>query len=71
MPRTSKKLISGFDYQNGCAVEFTKSEWVITIEKAIMHGGFRRVENGETFLHGKDGLLICEVYENIGLKKCD
>lgn len=71
MPRISKKLIPGFDYSKGKQVEFTKVDWVNLIEKIIIHGGFRRVENGETFLHGKDGIMICEIYQNVQVKKCD
>lgn len=37
--------------------------------KAIKaNGGFRRVEDGETFAHAADGSLIWEAYGNVSLK---
>jgi hypothetical protein len=46
-------------------VDEIKAYWVQRLKEIIRNGGFRRVEGGETFLHGPDGRIKAEVYANI------
>lgn len=59
---SAMKLIDGFDYRIPGPVSHPRAEWVRMLREAIAHGGFRRAEWKETFAHGKDGLLLFEVY---------
>lgn len=43
----------------------TRSEWQEIIAEEIKAGGSRRVEYGETFIHGKNGILRHEIYANV------
>ncbi len=60
--------MKGFNYTAQAEFDLPVAELreeIITITKA---GGFRRVEDGETFLHGKDGKIIWEAYGNMAAK---
>lgn len=59
MPRT----IQGFDYRTGRPRDMSLRDW--RQEIALIEGARRRVENGETFIHALDQLLVLEVYERI------
>lgn len=59
--RTTK----GFDYTTGQPTEHTRAQWQALMAAAIAAGGRRRVENGETFIHGKDARIVAEIYTNV------
>jgi hypothetical protein len=46
------KRIDGFDYVTQKPVSLTRKEWINRIADAQKCGGRRRVEQGETFIHG-------------------
>lgn len=56
------QLIDGFDYRTGQAVQKSRADWRDALAQVVNAGGRRRVDGGETFAHGKDGLLLFEVY---------
>jgi hypothetical protein len=58
-------LIDGFDYRTHQPVSLTREAWQAEITSAIRAGGRRRVENGETFLHGPNARLIAEIYARV------
>lgn len=58
-------LLQGFDYRTGRARELSVREW--RQEIALIEGARRRVENGETFIHGAGGLLALEIYARVTL----
>ena len=62
---SSKKKIPGFDEITRQPVERTRAEWQALIAKTIAAGGRRRFEKGETFIHGRDALLIAEIFANV------
>lgn len=62
---TRNKYLPGFDYRAGTAVTLTRGEWRERLGRCVASGGFRRVEHGETFGHGADGLVVFEVYANL------
>ena len=64
---TSPRLVAGFDYKFGKPLSHTMPEWRVRLRDVVKAGGFRRVENGETFAHGKDGLLLFEVYARVNV----
>ena len=45
------KSLKGWDYRQDKAVERTTKEWKQDLADVIKRGGFRRIENGETFAH--------------------
>lgn len=59
--KTTMKL-NGFDYRSGTECAQDSREWRGQMAEALANGGFRRVENGETFVHGSDGTIQFEVY---------
>ena len=61
----SKRLIEGFDYQAQRPVSLPRKEWVERLAAVIKGGGRRRVENGETFGHSKDGRIAFECYSTL------
>ena len=66
----SRKLIPGFTYTpTRREAEWTREEWQKRIAAALADGGFRRVEHGETFIHGADGLIQAEIYANVSARK--
>lgn len=56
------RVIPGFDYRTQKPAQRTRAEWREDLRAVIKAGGQRRAENGETFAHGKDGLIVFEVY---------
>lgn len=64
-----KRLIPGFDEIIQKPVEKTRAEWQALIAQTIAAGGRRRFEKGETFIHGRDALLIAEIYANVPAPK--
>ena len=62
-------LIPGFDEVTHQPVEKTRTEWQALMAQAIAAGGRRRVEKGETFIHGPDALLIAYIYANVPAPK--
>ena len=59
----------GHDYR--AHVDFDKPVQVLRNEaqEILAAGGFRRVENGETFIHSSDGIIAFEVYDNLRIKE--
>jgi len=55
----------GFDYRLGRSVERARAEWRELLRTTIAAGGRRRVEAGETFIHGADGKIVAEIYSNV------
>lgn len=62
-----KKVLQGFDYRLRKQVERSRQEWREELQKTVAHGGFRRVDHGETFGHDAKGLIEFEIYENVSL----
>lgn len=58
----SKNKLQGFDYRAGATTERPRRDWRDDLAQAVSAGGYRRVEHGETFVHGPDGRLLFEVY---------
>jgi hypothetical protein len=55
--------IAGFIYTKaGTPAKYTRPEWREQIKRLTDGGGFTRQEFGETFVHGKDGLIAAEIY---------
>lgn len=63
------KKIDGFDYLAGTSVRLTTTQVKQIIRVIVEAGGFRRVENGETFLHDKSGKIVYEFYSNVNVTK--
>ena len=63
-----RALIEGFDYTTHQRVELTRQQWQAQIATAVAAGGRRRVEGGETFIHGAGARIIAEAYANIPAK---
>lgn len=61
-------IIDGFDYTTGKAVQLTRAQWRDKIRAVIETGGRRRVDHGETFLHGKNARITAEIYANLSEK---
>lgn len=59
------KLLEGYDYTTGQPVSLTRQEWQARIATAIADGGRRRVEDGETFIHGPNARIVAEAYANV------
>jgi|HubBroStandDraft_4_1064222.scaffolds.fasta_scaffold01416_13 hypothetical protein len=57
----------GFDYALGRTVERTRVEWQAQMLKIRAAGGWRRVEQGETFVHTHTGRIALEIYSNVTL----
>lgn len=66
--RHARGTVDGFDYRKGKPMARTRPEWRDELLAVIKAGGFRRVENGETFAHDKNGTLLFEAYANIHMK---
>lgn len=64
-----RKLIPGYDYTTQKPIEASRTEWQQRIAAAIKAGGRRRFEKGETYIHGRDALLIAEIYANVRAPK--
>lgn len=60
MPRGAQ--IPGFDYRLQRPVAMTRRAWLDQLRAVLKAGGRRRVDAGETFAHGRDALLVFEVY---------
>lgn len=57
------RKIKGFIYTRaGTPAEYTRAEWREQIARLTADGGWVRQEFGETFVHGKDGLIAAEIY---------
>lgn len=61
------KTIDGYCYATHAPVSLTRQEWQARIIKATRAGGWRRVEDGETFIHLKGGKLTAEIYANVAV----
>ncbi len=59
----------GFNYTTDAAFDLPVAKLREELQGIIDNGGFRRVENGETFAHGSDGRIIWEAYGNVTVKK--
>lgn len=63
---SGSRLIAGADYIDGFKpVTRSRREWQELMTAALKDGGHRRVEDGETFIHGRDWIMRHEIYENI------
>jgi hypothetical protein len=57
------KAMKGFDYRTGTDIEQDTTVLRAELARVVREeGGSRRVENSETFVHGRDGKLLFEVY---------
>lgn len=58
------KLIEGFDYTGTNPVQrgYTVKEFQSLMREAVKAGAKRRAEDGDTFVHGKDGRILYEIY---------
>lgn len=63
------KLVDGFDYRLGERVSLPLLEWRANTASALEQGGFRRAENGETFVHDKAGRILFEVYTIVPVRR--
>lgn len=61
--------MKGFNYTTQAEFDLSVNVLREELQSICDNGGFRRVENGETFAHGRDGLIIWEAYGNVTLKK--
>jgi hypothetical protein len=61
--KNKDKKIDGFDYLKQTEVHRSKKEWRESIKNAIADGGSKRHKEGETFIYGKNHLIITEIYE--------
>lgn len=61
--------MKGFNYTTSAEFDLPVSQLREELQGIVDNGGFRRVENGETFAHGRDGLIIWEAYGNVTIKK--
>jgi hypothetical protein len=58
--------IEGFDYRTQRPLRKTRAEVRAEIEPMLRRReAFRRVENGETFIHEKRGSILLELYGNM------
>lgn len=67
MSRNDRK-IEGALYEPYRQIKQTRAEWQRLISDVLAAGGKRRAEAGETFIHGKGGLLVAEIYEIVPAK---
>lgn len=61
--------MKGFNYSTQASFDLPVSTLREDARKIITAGGYRRVENGETFIHGADGKLVWEAYGNVTVGK--
>lgn len=59
----------GFNYTTQAEFDLPVAQLREELQSIVDNGGFRRVENGETFAHGGDGSIIWEAYGNVTIKK--
>ena len=57
-----RQLINGFDYRTQKPVQLPRAQWKELLKQVVKAGGRRRVEDGETFAHGKDARIQFECY---------
>lgn len=57
--------IDGFNYATQTPLSLDREAWEARVADVLAHGGHRRVEHGETFVHDLHGALILEIYSNI------
>lgn len=60
--------MKGFNYDSAQEFDLPVGVLRADLQRIIAEGGRRRVEDGETYAHGKDGLIIWEAYGNVSLK---
>lgn len=60
-----ERSIEGFDYRRGRPRSLSAREWRQELDAVLGDGGWRRVEQGETFAHARDGALQFEAYAAI------
>lgn len=61
--------MKGFNYATQAAFDLSVAQLREELQGIVDNGGFRRVENGETFAHGSDGVIIWEAYGNVPAAK--
>lgn len=61
--------MKGFNYTTGAEFDLPVAQLREELQSIVDAGGYRLVENGETFAKGKDGRIIWEAYGNVTLKK--
>lgn len=59
----------GFNYVTQAEFDLPVAQLREEMKAIIKSGGFRRVENGETFVHGSDGAIVWEAYGNVSPEK--
>jgi hypothetical protein len=59
------RTIEGFDYRLQKPVAMTSAAWREVIREAIAADGFRRVSDGETYIHNAQGRIVAEAYGRI------
>ncbi len=61
--------MNGFNYTTQAEFDLPVAVLREELQGIVDNGRYRRVENGETFAHGSDGLIIWEAYGNVTTKK--
>jgi hypothetical protein len=61
--------MKGFNYDTAQEFDLPVETLRADLQRIVDNGGRRRVENGETYAHGKDRKIIWEAYGNVTLKK--
>lgn len=59
----------GFDYISQTEFDRPAVELRQLANALVDAGGFRRVENNETFIHAAHGAIALEIYDNLSLSK--
>ena len=66
MSRICSRVFKGYRYTHPSGpVAMTRTEWQALMVTHLSNGGRRRVEEGETMIHARDGLMVAEIYANI------
>lgn len=61
--------MKGFNYTTEAAFDLPVEQLSDELHTIVANGGHRRVEDGETFAHGRDGRIIWEAYGNVPAQK--
>ena len=61
--------MKGFNYTTSAEFDLPVAKLREELQSIVNNGGFRRVENGETFAHGSNGVIIWEAYGNVALER--
>lgn len=64
-------LVNGWNYtgRNPQLCALSRDEWRSLTLQILAAGGKRRVEDGETFLYARDGVMLYEAWANIPAPK--